>query len=504
MNRKTKYSIALAMLIGVLAGGFLFADVHISITPKTTNAITTEQRSGETAAPPAADRQINTLRDLNDAFVEIAQNAKPSVVTVFTEKTVQRNVVNPFDFFGLPFDDFFGQPRQREDQRSEKELLKGLGSGVIVSADGYILTNNHVVAQSDTVYVKTYDGKTLPAKIIGTDPKTDIAVIKVSASNLTPIKIGSSDKLRVGEWVLAIGSPLGENLAETVTQGIVSAKGRSNVGLTDYEDFIQTDAAINPGNSGGPLLNIDGELVGINTAIASRTGGFQGIGFAVPSNMAQRVMESLIKYGKVTRGWLGITIQDIDKNIAKGMKLKSREGAIVGSVLEDSPSQKAGIQTGDVIIAVDGKKITNTVELRNMIAGIAPGTKVSLKVMRNGEEKEVSVKLGELPADEIVKTESKKKIEEVLGFKAATVTQSLASQYGINANRKGVVVTSIDRNSSAFRAGLQEGDLIISVNNKDVASVKDFEKLAGDGKTGDTLLLLVERKGNRRFVAFTQ
>ncbi|NTV47868.1 MAG: Do family serine endopeptidase, partial [Chlorobiales bacterium] len=376
MSRKAKYSIGLAMLIGILVGGFLFADVHVSVSPRSTNATTTELTAGPTTTTtPAADRQISTLRDLNNAFVEIAQNAKPSVVTVLTEKTVQRRVFNPFDFFGggSPFDDFFGQQPQQQQPRSEKELLRGLGSGVIVSKDGYILTNNHVVAQSDTVYVKTFDGKTLPAKIIGADPKTDVAVIKVNADNLTAIKIGDSDKLRVGEWVMAIGSPLGENLAETVTQGIVSAKGRSNVGLADYEDFIQTDAAINPGNSGGPLVNIDGELVGINTAIASRTGGFQGIGFAVPSNMAQRVMQSLIKYGKVTRGWLGITIQDIDENIAKGMKLKSREGAVVGSVLENSPAEKAGVQTGDVIVEVEGKAVKNTVELRNMIAGVAPG-----------------------------------------------------------------------------------------------------------------------------------
>lgn len=266
--------------------------------------------------------RVSILRELNQAFIEIASEVTPSVVTVSTERVTRARMYDPFaDFFNDPFFGFFGNPGNgRRQQPQEREFRQqGLGSGVIVSQDGYILTNNHVVAQADSIRVRMSDGRELGATVVGADPKTDIAVIRVNASGLTPIRRGNSDDLHVGEIVLAVGSPLNPNLAHTVTQGIVSAKGRSNVGLADYEDFIQTDAAINPGNSGGALVNLYGELVGINTAIASRSGGFQGIGFAVPVNMALHVMDALISGGRVVRGWLGVSIQDVDEEMARAM-----------------------------------------------------------------------------------------------------------------------------------------------------------------------------------------
>ena len=500
MWRQKAYIVVL-VLIGVLLAGPVFPNLF----DHSTHAVL--------AAPApqlkAEQRKISSLRDLSDAFVEIAANVNPTVVTVFTEKIYRvRDVYSPFGFYNDPFEEFwneffFGTPRRQRPQPREREYRQqGLGSGVIVSKDGYILTNNHVVRDADSIYVRTIDDETYPAKVVGTDAKTDIAVLKIKAKNLKPIKLGDSDKLRVGEIVLAIGSPLNPNLDHTVTQGIVSAKGRSNVGLADYEDFIQTDAAINPGNSGGALVNLDGELIGINTAIATQSGGFQGIGFAVPINMAKNVMEQLIKRGKVVRGWLGVTIQDINQTMSKALGLKSREGALVGDVVKDSPADKAGLKPGDVIIAVDGKKIKNSTQLRNQIAGTEPGTKVKLTILRDKKEKTIKVKLGELPQ------EGKpgmigKETQELLGFTVQNMSRELAEKYNLDKSEKGVVITRIDRRSAAFRAGLREGDLIKSVNRQRVKSVKDFNKVVKDLKKGDTVLLYVQRATGNFFIAFT-
>jgi len=504
MNKKAKISLIFALAVGMLVGAFLFSKIEIHVKSNESEASPSALQSQvKNAVVPAKEREIRTLKDFNDAFVDIAQSTKPSVVTVFTEQTISRRAVNPFQFFG--FDQFFQNPN-RGQAPTQKELRKGLGSGVVVSHEGYILTNNHVIDNADTIYVRTHDERTLPAKVIGADPKTDIAVIKVEDDELKPIKIGNSDKLRVGEWVIAIGSPLGENLAETVTQGIVSAKGRANVGLADYEDYIQTDAAINPGNSGGPLVNINGELIGINTAIASRTGGFQGVGFAVPSNMARKVMQSLIEYGKVTRGWLGVTIQDVNESIAKGMDLETKDGVLIGSVLNDSPADKAGLKTGDVIVALNGKRVKNTVELRNNIAGTAPGTSVRLTLVREGREKTVRVKLGQLPSDDAlanVSSSSSESMKELLGFAVSSLNRELAAKYQLDADEKGVVITQIDRSSMAFREGLREGDLILAINKVRIESISEFEAQVKKTSKGDTALFLIERKGSKLFIAFS-
>ncbi len=508
MNTRTGLSAIGLLLIGIIVGALIFSQLHESTQPvaySAPEAAPNDAGSGDGESHPA-DRPLNTLRDLNRAFVEIAKKVNPTVVTVFTEKVYKvRGFGGPF--FSNPFEDFFreffGQPYPRRRQPEEREFRQqGLGSGVIVSQDGYILTNNHVVAGADTIYVRLMDERTLSAKVIGTDPKTDIALLKVEADNLPAIKLGDSDKLEVGEWVLAIGSPMSPNLAHSVTAGIVSAKGRSNVGLADYEDFIQTDAAINPGNSGGALINLDGELVGINTAIATRSGGFQGIGFAVPVNMAKFVMESLIKHGKVIRGWLGVYIQDITPQIAKAMDLPSTEGVLVAQVQEDSPADKAGLKEGDVLIELNGKRIKNSSQLRNDVAATPPGTEVELKILRDGREKTVEVKLGTLEPERL-SPELESEVEDLLGFSVAPFTEERAERYQLPRDLKGVVIINVNPRSNAYRAGLREGDLITDLNRKKVNDMATFRELISDLKKGDTIFLRIVRKDRSFFVAYT-
>ncbi len=499
--KKNTPSYLILILAGVAIGWLVFSNLEFTFPDKESKLTVSNTIKLAEAAENFQDRPIRTLKDFNQAFVDIAESATPSVVTIFTEKTVNRRFVSPFDLFGRsPFDDFFQSPGNgRPDSR--KEVLRGLGSGVIVSKDGYILTNNHVVDKADSIYIRTSDNRKLQAKVIGTDPKTDVAVLKTEAKNLKPIAIGDSDLLRVGEWVIAIGSPLGEKLARTVTQGIVSAKGRANVGLADYEDFIQTDAAINPGNSGGPLVNINGELVGINTAIASRTGGFQGIGFAVPSNMARQIMQSLITSGKVTRGWLGVTIQDVDENIAKGLKLKDAEGVLVGTVVPDSPAKAAGLKTGDVILKLDDKKVLDTIELRNSIAATPPGTKVKVTIWRDGSIRNLMVKLQEIP-DQPIAAEQAQEMSDLLGFNAAPMSPEIASKYRLKTDAGKVVVSDVDPSGNAYRAGLRSGDVIKAVNRKNITSYKQFLSIVGKMKKGDLLFLLIERGGSNVYFAF--
>ncbi|RME29173.1 MAG: DegQ family serine endoprotease, partial [Candidatus Zixiibacteriota bacterium] len=428
-----------------------------------------------------------------------ANTVKPTVVTVSIEKIITQRVFNPFA--GDPFFNYFFGPGYPQQPHEKQFRQQGLGSGVIVSEDGYILTNNHVVQDADSIWVRTYEGHRYRAKVIGTDPKTDIAVLQIDAKGLPHIEIGDSDDLQVGEMVLAIGSPMSENLAYTVTQGIVSAKGRANVGLADYEDYIQTDAAINPGNSGGPLVDLDGKLVGLNAAIVSRSGGFQGIGFAVPVNMAMRVMNSLITTGKVERGWLGVTIQDVNEKIAQAMGLEETRGALVGDVLPDSPADKAGVKSGDLIVAVDGHKIESSGQLRSQIASTAPGTTVVLSVIRDGSPMDIRVKLGELPSD-LAQASTPGELEDLLGFSVRTLTSELADQYGIDTRMSGVIVTKIDPESNAYQAGVREGDVITTVNRHRVHSSEQFTSLMRKMKRGDTVLLKINRGGSGFYVAF--
>ncbi len=426
-------------------------------------------------------------------FRSVVKSVLPSVVTVRSQKTVEVSQT-PFQ---LPpgFEQFFGQ--MGPSGRSEKRIERGLGSGVVVDSAGFILTNNHVIEGMSKIEVVAPDGKVLPATVKGADPQTDLAVLKVDDSDLKPIPLGKSSDLEVGEWVLAIGNPFAEALAHTVTAGIVSAVGRSNLRLADYEDFIQTDAAINPGNSGGALVNTRGQLVGINTAIISGSGGYQGIGFAIPIDMARQIMDTLIDKGKVVRGWLGVSIQNVTPDMAKAAGFPSDKGVIVASVSDNGPASSAGLRQGDIILAIDGHEVEDTVDLRNRVAASAPGTRVKLKVERDGSEREIEVKLGELPAQGAEAASSNDGTEEGYGMTVRSLTPEIADQLGMT-GEKGVVVDQVEPGSPADAAGLQRGDVIQQVNRKRVTSLSEFRTEIG--RSSGAVLLLVRRGDNTFYV----
>jgi len=399
-----------------------------------------------------------------------------------------------------PFEEYFFPRNQPERQYKSYAI----GSGVIVDEDnGYILTNNHVIDGADEVEIKLMDKRIFSAEIIGKDPKSDLAVLQIEATDLSELKLGDSDKIRVGEWVLAVGSPFSTNLSHTVTAGIVSALGRSNVISNDhYENFIQTDAAINPGNSGGALLNLTGDLIGINTAIA--TGGFErsnrGVGFAIPSNMAKRVMDDLITKGYVVRSWLGVYIQEVDDKIAKKLDLNKRDGALVGSIVEESPAQKAGILKGDVIIRFNEKDIRNPSHLKNVVSSTKPGTKSRVTVVREGQEKIIRVTLEELNTDSQIFASGSSKSYNSVGFSVQNSSSSLADQYGFG-EEEGVVITKVDPKSEAAELGIREGDLIQRVGSENINSKKEFNKLVEESKDDGVVLLLIKREDISRFYA---
>lgn len=481
---------------------------------KEISSISEAESSENTRDSSSSNREGGVVKELNAALINISEKVKQSVVTVFTEKTFKVRRMSNFGtpFFNDPFfENFFRgfrQPRQGQPEEDpyEERKQQGMGSGVIVSADGYILTNNHVVAETSEIRVRTLDNKTFSATVVGADPKTDIAVIKIDTKGLVPIDQGDSNKLRVGEIVLAVGSPMSANLAHTVTQGIVSAVGRSNVGLADYEDFIQTDADINPGNSGGALVNLDGELVGVNTAIMTRSGGSQGLGFSVPVNMARSVMESLIKNGEVIRSWLGVQIQDITEDLQKAMNLKSNEGVLVAGVESGSPADRAGFQAGDVILKLGPEPVESGVELRNRVSVSKPGTEIKVEILRDGKKMLLNTKLERMPSEQkSVPEPDRKEVEkasELFGFEVANLSRDLAAKYRLNADPKTVVITGIDQSSSAFAAGVREGDIIQSINRKEIDGLQSFQEVSKGLKPGSTVLLRIIRGSGRLFVAF--
>ena len=430
---------------------------------------------------------IDILSKTNQAMSEVAEAVKPSVVNVSSTKTVMSSEMSsPFSndpffkrFFG---NEFFKKNKERKHNQS------GLGSGVIVDKNGYILTNNHVIQGADEINVKLADKREFKGKVIGTDQKTDIAVIKVDAHDLPAIPLGDSDALKVGETVLAVGNPFGLN--QTVTSGIVSATGRANVGISDYEDFIQTDAAINPGNSGGALVNIRGQLIGINTAIMSTTGGYQGIGFAIPSNMVKTVMESLIKNGKVVRGWLGVSIQTLTPELASQFNLKTDEGILVADVMEDGPAEKAGLQRGDVITEFDGKKVKDITTLRNMVADTVPDKEVTIRLIRDGKPVTVQVKIAEMPAE--TQKLSKAFANQLKGVTVENMTPSLKKDLNISKRISGVVVTDISEDSPAAGV-LRTDDVIMEINKKNIRNINDYEAVVSKIKSGENILFLVYR-----------
>ncbi len=377
----------------------------------------------------------------------------------------------------------------------------GLGSGVIVSADGYIITNYHVVKDADEIKVLLSDKKEYTGKVIGSDSKTELSVIKIDAAGLPTVSWGNSDILQVGEVVLAVGNPYGLN--QTVTMGIVSALGRANVGIADYEDFIQTDAAINPGNSGGALVNVRGELVGINTAIYSTSGGYQGIGFAIPSNMVKSVMNSLIKKGKVVRGWLGVAIQKITPELAKQFNLKDEKGALVGDVVENSPAEKAGLKRGDVIIEYDGRKIEEPNVLRNMVANTLPGETHQVTAVRENKTLSLPIVIGELPTsaqEEVVAGE----FENVMkGITVQDMTPAISEKLKIPERIKGVIISDVAEDSVAAGV-LAQGDVIQEINRQKIGSAKDYQELVSKLKKDEDVLLLIFRRGSSLYVTLSE
>ena len=439
--------------------------------------------------------QNSVVQQFSDSFADVAEQAKPAVVTIITDK-IMKVPNNDLYFFFNPY----------MDPNSEREYkTNALGSGVIVDArNGYIITNNHVVEDMDNIKVKLFDKREYKAEIMGTDPKSDLAILKIEADNLRQLKLGDSDKLRVGEWVMAVGSPFSENLSHTVTTGIVSAMGRSNIIRgQSYEDFIQTDAAINPGNSGGALLNMKGELIGINTAIA--TGGYEksnrGVGFAIPSNMTERIMSDLIDKGYVTRSWLGVYIQPLDADAAKALEMNSRDGALVTQVVGDSPAELGGVQEGDVIIRFDNKNITDPSNLRNIVSLMPPGSKSDVVVFRNGSKKNLSVVLQELKDGKQVAIKSNSSNESVLGLELKEINRDLMDKYNIDEDDGKIVVVSVDVNSEADDKGLVEGDVIKRVGTQQVNSLKEFKKKEKASRKRGSLLLLVKKNdGSSRFV----
>jgi serine protease Do len=453
----------------------------------------------------AAQEPTPSQQGLITTFAPIVDKVAPSVVTVFTTQTVSRGQA-AFPFGDDTLRQFFGG---QSPQRQGKQTLQGLGSGVIVSPDGYILTANHVVSGAEEIMVGLgIELRKYKARKIGTDPGTDVALLKIDEKDLPAITFADSEKARAGDIVLAIGNPFG--LRQTVTMGIISAVGRGGVGIVDYENFIQTDAAINMGNSGGALVDTEGRLLGINTAIFSRSGGNQGVGFAIPANLARDVMQSLREKGRVVRGYIGASVQTLTPELAEAMKLKAQlTGALVGEVTPKSPAEKAGIKTGDVITAVNGKKVSDARELRLMIGSMAPGTNVQLQVNREGQKKTFNVELAEMPAGvaeegaEASPEESAQPEKATVfgGVAVADITDEIRNALNLSKDVKGAVIAEIDAESSAAKAGLREGDVIQEVNKQPVKNAKDLVAISKRLKPNEKILIRVWSQGRSGFVA---
>jgi serine protease Do len=444
--------------------------------------------------------KLTTAKSLGQAFVEVAKKVQPSVVNITTEKTITLGPRDRFgeDFFrGSPFEDFFKGfgfgPREKGKEFRHKQ--RSGGSGVIVNKEGYILTNNHVVEETDKVKVRLNDGREFVATVKGQDSRTDLAVLHIKAKDLPVAALGDSDKLEVGEWAIAIGSPFG--LEHTVTVGVISAKGRTGLGTGTYEDFIQTDASINPGNSGGPLINIDGEVIGVNAMIIQPG---TGIGFAIPINMAKQILSDLIQQGKVVRPWLGISAQDLTSEMMEHFKVEEKEGVLIGQVYPGTGAEKAGLATGDIIKSVDDKAIKNVAGLIKEIQKKKVDQKVKLNIIRDGKGTTVNVTLTAMPDKPEVQKE--KEAEESLGAKIQEFTPSLAARYQISGVNHGVVVIGVEDGSPADEMGLQEGDVILEVNRKRIEKIKDFEKTMEEADLDKGVLLHIHRKGSSFYHSF--
>lgn len=444
----------------------------------------------------AEQKEIYSLKDLNDELVAIAEKSNPSVVTITTEKTQQVRVLNPFA-------QFFGYPDAQEEQ---EYIQRGLGSGVIVSKDGYILTNNHVIDGVDEINVALFNGDEVKADIVGSDPETDIAVLKINSNDDLPaISMGNSDNLKVGSFVLAIGSPLDANLAHTVSFGIVSAKGRALNNLTIFGNYIQTDAAINPGNSGGALIDMNGQLVGINSAIASRSGGNDGIGFAIPVNLAKNIMEDLIDDGSVSRGYLGLVLGgEVDRTMAKALRLDRPGGIIIGQIEKGGPADKAGLKEEDIIVSLNGNPVESWDAFRNQIAAKKPGEKVKLEVIRDNKRHEYTVTLGNRESIAANTPGNSEKLNADLGFSVRNLSPAIKQQLNLDDSVKGVLVSNISQSSNAYSRGLRQNDVIVKVKNESITNAGDFNKAINKALRSDeeVVLLTILRNDITQYIAF--
>jgi serine protease Do len=490
--------------LNIRAGSFLLAVGLLLAGSAVAFDITSKDKADHPAINVPMDETAVARDSLpHGSYAPVVKKVAPAVVKIVTTTRVNEMSTQqmPFNdpFWRHFFGDQFGQGSQQG--QPAPEIEHGLGSGVIVTKDGYILTNNHVVDGAKEVKVTLQDGREFTAKVIGRDPKSDIAVVKIDANDLPTVQLADSDKVAVGDVVLAVGNPFG--VGQTVTSGIVSAKDRGNMGIEDYEDFIQTDAAINPGNSGGALVDIDGRLIGINTAILSRSGGSQGVGFAIPSDLARTVMESLVKNGHVTRGYLGVEIQSITPALADEFKLKDDKGALVSDVVPNGPADKAGLKDGDVVIDFDGHPVIDSRRLQLQVAETQPGSTVPVQVLRNGDKKTLDVTLKELPGTEqLANANSSKNTDTgtLNGVEVANLDQQAHQQYNVPKNVKGAVVTQVDPGSAAAEAGLKSGDVIQEINRKPVKDADDAVKLTENSSSKRTLVRVWDNGGSHYVV----
>ncbi len=451
------------------------------------------------ATPIDASKGTTLLEQISEAFTELADKAKPATVSIKCLVNCTQDYANPFDMFGDDFfKRFFGQQYGQQFQQQQPQQQTAGGSGFLISSDGYIVTNNHVIKDATQVSVTLNDGTEYEATVKGSDPRTDLALIKIEAEGLPFLTFGDSDALRAGEWVVAVGNPFG--LEGTITKGIVSAKGRQDLGIAPYEDFIQTDAAINPGNSGGPLLNVRGEVVGVNTAIFSRSGGYMGIGLAIPSKMVQPVIDQILEKGSVKRAYLGIVMQPVDKELSQAMGLEKPEGILISEVVKDSPAAQAGIQQGDIILQYNDKPAKNITKFRNDIAMMSPGAKIQLKILRNHKPLTVTLTLGAQNDGEAISAE----VTQKLGIELENLTPETASKLGYSSDVAGIVISKVKPGSPASNGGLRPGFLITGVavdwnNQKAVKNIGEFDAALQELGDKKYIILIVRHQNFQRY-----
>lgn len=452
------------------------------------------------------DSSLSAARAFSNAFVTAAKMATPAVVFIKAEISqeygYQFDNQDPNDPFGDDFfNRFFGGPPQRRNRSPQPQVATG--SGFFLSKDGYIMTNYHVVKNAKKIYITTSNGKNkeLNAIIVGGDPQTDLAVLKIdddeSPEDFPYLEFGNSEDLQVGEWVIAVGNPF--QLESTVTAGVISAKGRQDLQINDLEDFIQTDAAVNPGNSGGPLMDLEGKVIGVNTAIVSKSGGYMGISFAVPSDIAKNIYKQVVETGSVSRGFLGVSLQPIDKELAEAFQLKGTEGALIADVVPDSPAEKAGLKTGDIVIALNRTPIKSAAHLRNDVMLLEPGTKITLTILRDNKEKKINVTLGNIKDQ---KAGSYSEIAEKIGFSVENITPETIKNYYLDPKEQGVIINEVKKGSMAYRAGLKPGFLIMAVNHQKIVDTTEFNEALQNTGASNRALLLVKQGDSVRFYSF--